>query len=183
MTRICCPYCGAASTEAARSDGSFVCQSCGKAVEPPPTRQPVVPPPIANAPQGGGGDSHRWSAGPPEESAKRWSTIAPCDDDESISSVSVSQSSILPREGPETPAEFPPSDSGDAARPARSPLVWLLVILVLFVLMLIGGIMLARSIRPWLDARRVAAERTKVEFWWPKLDSGARNRAAKRRVR
>jgi HEAT repeat protein len=170
MGPIRCPYCGAANTEdAARSDGSFVCQSCGKAVEPPPAVHGVVPPPIADDIE----DNRRWSDGPPEESANRWSTIAPWGDDDSTSSVSVSQSSILPRDAPEEPAE-PQSDHGAAAaKPARSPLAWLLVILVLFVVLVIGAIFLAQRIRPWLDARRAAAERAKVEFWWPKLDRGA----------
>jgi HEAT repeat protein len=158
MGSIHCPYCGAANTEAARSDGSFICRSCGKAVEPPP----VVPPPAP----GELSDDRRWSDGPPEESAQRWSTIGPWGDDESTSSVSVSQSSILPRDTPEEPAEVP------LIRPARSPLAWLLVILLLFVVLLIGAIVLARSIRPWLDARRAAAERATVEFWWPKLVGG-----------
>ena len=168
MGPIRCPYCGAANSEAARSDGSFVCQSCGRAVEPPPAVHSVVPPP------GDFEDNRRWSDGPPEESAKRWSTIAPWGDDESTSSVSVSQSSILPREMPEEPAE-PPSSGGESApRAARSPLIWLLVIFASWH----SGCrsvrsLPQRSIRPWLDARRAAAERATVEFWWPKLDAGA----------
>jgi HEAT repeat protein len=164
MSSIHCPYCGAANTEtAARNDGSFVCQNCGKAVEPPP----VVPPPApGNVP-----DNRRWSDGPPEESASRWSTVGPWGDDESTSSVSASQSSILPRdEAAEVSGEQPP-----LIQPARSPLVWLLVILVLFIVILCCAIMLARSIRPWLDARRTAAERATIEFWWPKLESSTKD--------
>jgi HEAT repeat protein len=164
MSSIHCPYCGLANTEgAARNDGSFVCQSCGKAVEPPPV---VPPPPAPSDLPGDLRDRRRWSDGPPEESANRWSMVGPWGDDESSSSVSVSQTSILPRDTPEKAAEPP------LIKPARSPVVWLLVILVLFVALLAGAIMLAKSIRPWLDARRAAADRATVEHWWPKLDGG-----------
>ena len=66
-------------------------------------------------------------------------------------------------------------------RPARSPLVWALIVLAIFLAALIGVIVLARSIRPWLAARRAAAQQATVEFWLPRLDNGgdeARREAA-----
>lgn len=171
MIGIRCPYCGTANIEAAARDArSFVCMSCGKAVEPPLRGQSVVPPPPLPSE---GRDDRRWSDGPPAESADRWSTVAPLGGgDDSSSSVSLSQSSILPPDG----AEEPP-----LVRPPRSPLLWLLLVLVLFTAALIGVIMLARNVRPWLDARRAAAQRAKVEYWFPQLDDGgddARKEAA-----
>ncbi len=118
-----------------------------------------------------GGDD-RWSEGPPEDSANRWSAQAPLGD-ESSSSESVSQSSILPRGELEQPLLV--------RRPA-APLVWALIVLVLFLAALIGVIVLARSIRPWIDARRAAAQQATVEFWLPRLDKGpdeARREAAR----
>jgi HEAT repeat protein len=164
MTSIRCPYCGAANTEvAARDDCSFVCQSCGQAVEPPPAGLPVVPPPPpSNRP-----DNPCWSDGPPAESADRWSTVAPLGGDDSSSSVSISQNSILPPD-PEVAKPEPP-----LVRPARSPLVWPLVILVVFLATLIGVIFVAQKIRPWIDARRTAAQRATVEYWLPRLEHGS----------
>ena len=75
---------------AAGDSSSFVCRNCGKAVEPPLAGGSIPPPPQAT----GGGDD-RWSEGPPEASANRWSAQAPLGD-ESSSSESVSQTSILP---------------------------------------------------------------------------------------
>ncbi len=169
MALIRCPYCGAASMEAAARDArSFVCQSCGRAVEGPTTGQRVIPPPAAGEIH----DNRRWSDGPPAESADRWSSVPPLGDDDSSSNVSVSQSSILPRE-----------DAVEAplVRPARSPLIWPLLVLALFLAALIGVVMLARSIKPWLDARRAAAEQRSVEHWLRRLDKGpddARREAA-----
>ncbi|MGO8691097.1 MAG: hypothetical protein ACLQLG_15865, partial [Thermoguttaceae bacterium] len=73
MSAIRCPYCGTQCTDAAvRGDLSFVCHGCGKAVEPPLAGN-SVPPPLQNS---AGGDN-RWSEGPPEESAQRWSAQSP----------------------------------------------------------------------------------------------------------
>jgi HEAT repeat protein/uncharacterized Zn finger protein (UPF0148 family) len=172
MIPIRCPYCGAVSKEAAvRDDGSFICSSCGKAVEPPP-----MPPP---APSESSRDNSRWSDGPTEESASRWSNVAPLGDDESSSSISTSQSSILPRNE---------RDAGDNAiprPPPQSPWLWPLVIVVLFLAALIGVVVLARHIKPWWDARREAARLATVEYWWPQLENGpddARQEAARRIV-
>ena len=56
--------------------------------------------------------------------------------------------------------------------PPRSPLVWALIVLAFFLAALIGVIVLARSIRPWLVARRASAQQATVEFWLPQLDNG-----------
>ena len=160
-----CPYCGLQSTEAATGErisggaSSFVCRGCGKAVEPPLAGHSMPAPP----PQNSGSSSDRWSEGPPAESANRWSAQPPLGD-ESSSSESVSQSSILPDNEAEEPL---------LVRPARSPLLWSLIVLVVFLAALIGVIFLARAIRPWLAARRAAAQRATVEFWLPRLDRGA----------
>ncbi len=158
MPAFHCPYCGMQSPDAPTGGGSsFVCPNCGKAVEPPLTENGVPPPPLQNA---NGND--RWSAGPPEDSANRWSAQPPLGDDSS-SSESVSQSSILPG-----------SELGEAAlvRPARSPLLWALIVLAIFLAALIGVVVLARWIRPWLTARRAAAQKATVEYWLPRLDNG-----------
>jgi len=165
MSAILCPYCGRQCTDAATrervpgGDSSFVCRGCGKAIEPPLRGNSAVAPP----PQNAGGSNDRWSEGPPEESANRWSTQAPLGD-ESSSSESVSQTSILPRGELDQPA---------LVRPPRSPLVWALIVLALFLAAMIGVIVLARSIRPWLAARRAAAQRATIEFWLSPLDNGA----------
>ncbi len=161
MTPIRCPYCGAPSMEAAaRNDGSFVCVSCGKAVEPPPARRPPAPPDDAR--EGG-----RWSAGPPAESASRWSSVAPLGDDESSPSISASLSSILPRG-----EEEPRLHQNAPGRPAWSPLVWTLLVIAIFLAALIGVVILARNVKPWWDARREADRRATAEYWWPALDNG-----------
>ena len=174
MSVIRCPYCGTQCTDAATrervpgGDSSFVCRSCGKAVEPPLAGNSVPPPPLQNL----GRRSDRWSEGPPEASANRWSAQAPLGDDSS-SSESVSQTSILPRGE---------SEQAVLVRPPPSPLVWALIVLALFLAALIGVIVLARSIRPWLAARRAAAQQATVEFWLPRLDNGgdeARREAAR----
>jgi HEAT repeat protein len=170
MTQIRCPHCGAAGTEASRDD-RFICPSCGKAVEPPP-RQQVVPPPIAASENR---DNRRWSDGPPEASANRWSMVAPLGDEESSASISVSQSSILP------PHAEIPTDEPSPVRPARSPLVWPLAGLAVFLAILIAVVFVARRVKPWLDARRAAARRASVDYWIPRLENGpdeARREAA-----
>ena len=171
MIGIRCPYCGAANIEAAARDArSFICTSCGKAVEPP-TRSAsalpgheVVPPPnrSASAPTPPP-RSECWSDGPPAESANRWSEVPPLGHDDSSPSLSVSQTSLLPNETAEPPL----------VRPARSPLVWLIVILLAFSAALVGVIVLARSLKPWLAARHEAAERKSVEYWLPRLENGS----------
>ena len=128
-----------------------------------------IPPPPLQTP---GSASDRWSEGPPADSANRWSAQSPLGD-ESSSSESVSQSSILPGGELQEPA---------LVRPARSPLVWALIVLALFLAALIGVIVLAHSIRPWLAARRTAAQQATVEYWLPRLDNGddeARQEAAR----
>ncbi len=117
-----------------------------------------IPPPLKNP---GSGDD-RWSEGPPEASAKRWSAQPPLGDENS-SSESVSQTSILPHGELEQPV---------LVRRSVSPLIWALIGLVVFLAALIGVIHLARSIRPWLDARRAAARQATVEYWLPRLDNG-----------
>ncbi len=148
-----CPFCGTPSPDAAAreqvpgGDSSFICRNCGKAVEPPVAGK-AAPAPPQNA-----GSSDRWSAGPPEESANRWSTQAPLGD-ESSSSESVSQSSILPDGDLEPPL---------LVRPPAAPLTWALIVLAIFLAALIGVIVLARSIRraagrcPASDGRILAA--------------------------
>ena len=132
MAAIHCPYCGMQRADAATrervpgGDSSFVCPGCGKAVEPPLAGNSIPAPPQHNA----GGDN-RWSEGPPEDSANRWSVQPPLGD-ESSSSGSVSQSSILPTGEPDQPL---------LVRPARSPLVWALIVLVIFLAALIGVVM------------------------------------------
>jgi len=152
MSPIRCPYCGAEDTEAAAcEDGPIVCQSCGKAVE--------LPAPGAACPEAGR-DDRRWSAGPPEESARRWSDVAPPGDDESSSSISVSQSSILPRgEAPredgsaqvsERHADNPYATAlARRVRSPRSPLIWLLLVAALFLAALIAAAILARRFALW----------------------------------
>ena len=171
MSAIRCPYCGAQDPDAATrerepgGDPSFICRHCGKAVEPPMAGGSVPAPP----PSSGGND--RWSEGPPEDSANRWSSQPPLGDDSS-SSESLSQTSILPG-GELEPAVL-------VRRPV-APLVWALVALALFLAAMIGVIVLARSIRPWLAERRAAAQRATVEFWLPQLENGddaARREAA-----
>ena len=173
MSAIRCPYCGTQCPDAATrerepgGDSSFVCRGCGKAVEPPMAGNHVPAPPPQNP-----GGKDRWSEGPPEDSANRWSAQSPLGD-ESSSSESVSQSSILPG-----------GELGEAAlvRPPRSPLTWALIVLALFLAALIGATVLARSIRPWLAARRAAQQQATVEYWLPRLDNGddeARQEAAR----
>ncbi len=77
-------------------------------------------------------------------SASRWSAQPPLGDDSS-SSESVSQSSILPEADLEQPVQV---------RQPVAPLVWALIVLALFLAALIGVIVVARSIRPWIDARK-----------------------------
>jgi hypothetical protein len=62
-----------------RGDLSFCCHNCGKAIEPPLAGNSILSPPI----QSSGGDG-RWSAGPPEDSAKRWSAQSPLGDESSL---------------------------------------------------------------------------------------------------
>ena len=60
--------------------------------------------------------------------------------------------------------------------------MWALIVLAIFLAALIGVIVLARSIRPWLAARRAAAQQATVDFWLPQLDNGddeARREAAR----
>ncbi len=138
MSAIRCPYCGAQGTAAARErapgdDSSWVCSGCGRAVEPPFTGN-SIPPPLKNA----GSDDDRWADGPPEASAQRWSAQSPLGD-ESSSSESVSQTSILPRVTMEQPVLV--------HRPS-TPLAWALMALAVFLAALIGAIILARSIWP-----------------------------------
>ncbi len=165
MSAIVCPFCGMQCTDAATrervpgGDSSFVCRGCGKAVEPPLAGKSVPAPPLQNP----GGASDRWSDGPPEASANRWSAQPPLGDDSS-SSESVSQTSILPRGE---------SDQAVPVRPTTAPLVWALILLALFLAALIGVIVLARAIRPWLAARRTTAQQATVEFWLPRLEKGS----------
>jgi hypothetical protein len=148
MSAIRCPYCGAECTDAG-GDSSRVCRACGRALEPPlPGSSDAAPPP-----QTAGGGDDRWSEGPPEESAIRWSTQPPLGDDSS-SSESVSQTSILPDGSADQPA---------FVRQPTAPLVWALILLALFLAALIGAIVLARSIRHWIDAPKQG----KVEFRLP----------------
>ena len=158
MAAIHCPYCGMQCPDAAlhRGGGSFVCPNCGKAVEPPLGGSRIPAPP----PRTSGDD--RWSEGPPEASANRWSTQPPLGEDSS-SSEAVSQSAILPG-GAAEPA---------LVRPARSPLVWALIVLAVFLTALIGVIVLARTIKPRLAARKAAAQQATVEYWLPRLDNGS----------
>jgi hypothetical protein len=144
MSAIRCPYCGAECS----GDPSLVCRNCGKAVERPLGGSGAAAPPS----QLSGGGSDRWSEGPPEESANRWSAQPPLGDDSS-SSESVSQTSILPDGDLEQPA---------LVRPARSPLVWALIMLAVFLAALIGVIVLARTIRPWIEARKQAKVETRL---------------------
>ncbi len=139
-----CPYCGTQCT--AVGETSFRCSGCGKTVEPPSSS----------------GGEDRWSEGPPADSANRWSAQPPLGED-STSSESVSQGSFLPGD-----------KNGQAAfvRPPASPLVWALVVLAIFLASMIGVIMLARSIRPWLAQRKAAAQRATVEYWLPRLEKG-----------
>jgi len=146
----------------------LVCRECGKAIEPPPSANGIPAPPT----QATSGSNDRWSEGPPEDSANRWSAQPPLGE-ESSSSESVSQTSILPMGGPAQPA---------LVRPPRTSLAWALIVLAVFLAALIGVVVLARSIRPWLAARSAAAQRATVEFWWPKLSDGddeARREAAR----
>lgn len=174
MNPIRCPYCGAASMEAAaRDDGSFLCTGCGRAVEPPPRRTDLR-------------DDRRWASGPTEESASRWSSVPPLGDEESSSSFSASQSSILPRTELEERDEAGPAGGSRAdarqAASSRSPLVWLLLTAVLFLAAMIGAVIVARRVKPWWDARREKAQRATVEYWWPPLENGpehARQEAAR----
>jgi HEAT repeat protein len=147
-------------------DSPLFCPGCGKALEPPLAGSSIPAPPR----QSPGGPDDRWSEGPPEVSANRWSAQPPLGDDSS-SSESVSQTSILPRGELEQPVHV--------RRPV-SPLVWALIVLVVFLAALIGVTVVARSMRPWLAARRAAAEQSTVEFWLPRLDKGgeARQKAA-----
>ena len=181
MSAIRCPYCGTQCTDAAGhpragypraggGDSAFVCRSCGKAVEPPLTGNSESAPP----PQNSGGGNDRWSEGPPEESANRWLAQPPLGD-ESSSSESVSQTSILPHDELAQPV---------VVRPPTTPLVWFLIVLALFLAALIGVTVLARSIRPWLAARRAAAQQATVEYWLPRFDSGdeANRREAARAI-
>ncbi len=155
-----CPFCGTQCTDAAvRGDSSFVCRNCGKAVEPPMAGYSLPVPPR----QSSGGSNDRWSDGPPEDSANRWSAQPPLGD-ESSSSESVSQTSILPHGDVGQPVPV---------RPARSPLVWALIVLALFLAAMIGVVLLARSMRPWLASRRVAAQQATVNFWLPRLNNGS----------
>ncbi len=140
MSALRCPYCGVECTDATvRADSSFDCPSCGKVVESPASGGSN-----AATPQGSGAGSNRWSEGPPEVSASRWSAQPPLGDDSS-SSESVSQSSILPEADLEQPVQV---------RQPVAPLVWALIVLALFLAALIGVIVVARSIRPWIDARK-----------------------------
>jgi len=157
MSLIQCPYCGTQCTAAETGGGSWVCGNCGKAIELPPAAAGIPAPPL---PAEGGDD--RWSEGPPEDSANRWSAQAPLGD-ESSSNESVSQTSILPRG----------AEEAVLVRRPRSPLAWTLVLLAVFLAALCGVVVLARSIRPWLEARKTAAQQATVEFWWPQLDSGS----------
>jgi len=117
-----------------------------------------APPPLSS-----GGRDDRWSAGPPEDSANRWSAQPPLGD-ESSSSESVSQTSILPRR-----------ELGHAVLVRRpvAPLVWALIVMAIFLAALIGAIALARWMRPRLAERRIAAQQAKVDFWLPRLDNGS----------
>ena len=165
MSALRCPYCGTQRPDAATrervpdGDPSFICRNCGKAVEPPQGGSNVPAPP-----QGpGGGAANRWSDVPPDAASNRWSVHPPLDD-ESSSSESVSQSSILPDVELDPPA---------LVRPPPSPLFWALIVLVFFLAALIGVIFLARALRPWVDARRTAGHQAKVEFWLPQLEHGS----------
>ncbi|MEI8376676.1 MAG: HEAT repeat domain-containing protein [Planctomycetota bacterium] len=162
-----CPFCGTQCTDAAVcGDSSFICRNCGKAVEPPMAGH-SLPAPL----QSSGGSNDLRSDAPPEDSGNRWSA-QPSLGDESSPSESVSQTSPLPRSELGRPV---------SVHPVRSPLVWALILLVFFLVALIGVILLARSMRPWLASRRVAAQQAKVNFWLPRLDNGtdeARREAA-----
>ncbi len=137
----------------------------------------------------------RWSEGPPEESAQRWSALPPLGDDSS-SSESVSQSSILP---------YGELDQPVLVRRPVGALTWALIALVILLAVLIGVVVLARAMRPWLASRRAPAEQATAEqataeqatveqatveqataeLWLPRLDNGnvdARRSAARAAV-
>ena len=158
MSLIHCPFCGTQCSGAEAGGGSWVCGNCGKAIELPLAGAGIPAPPLPSE-----GSDERWSEGPPEDSANRWSAQAPFGD-ESSSSESLSQSSILPRGV---------AEEAVLVRRPRSPLAWTLVVLAVFLAALCGVVVLARSIRPWLEARKTAAQQATVEFWWPQLDSGS----------
>jgi hypothetical protein len=139
MSVIRCPNCGKTFPAAEiRAGQSFLCRGCGTAIAPPAGGDGL---PVTSSPGPGSGDN-RWSEGPPEESASRWSAESPLGDD-SFSSDSVSQTSILPEirldrsDQTEQPVVVPPR---------RSRLVWVLLAFALFLVALIGMAVWARSI-------------------------------------
>jgi hypothetical protein len=124
-----CPHCGKTCPDAEIEAGStYLCGGCGRAISG------NLPAP----PQSARSASDRWSEGPPEASANRWSAEAPLGDDSS-SSESVSQTSILPSSDFVKPVVVPPR---------RSPPLWTLIVVALFLVVLIGLVVLARSIWP-----------------------------------
>ncbi len=156
MSLIQCPYCGTQCTAAETGGGSWVCGNCGKAIELPPAAAGIPAPPL---PAEGGDD--RWSEGPPEDSANRWSAQAPLGD-ESSSSESVSQTSILPRGAEEAVL---------VRRPARRwPGRWCCW---RFSWRRVRGGSVGALDPALAGGAKAAAQQATVEFWWPQLDSGS----------